>query len=823
MADSFKHQDYTVGWVCALPIEQTAAWAMLDEKHPRLASPKGDDNAYMLGSIGGHNIVIACLPKGRIGVTSASTVVTQMVSTFTAIRFALMVGIGGGIPSKVSLGDVVVSTPTPEFPGVVQWDLGKTGTRGFRRTGALSPPPASLLSAISRLESAHEIEGSRIEEFLEELKQKHPRLTSKYCKSAMLQDWVFPADYPHVENAPTCQDCDLSLAEMRTSDEPRIHYGLIASGNQVVKSAQLRDELCVSLGGGVLCIEMEAAGLMNKIPTLAVRGICDYADSHKNKDWQPYAAAVAAAFSKELLLDIQPAEVSNEQTVKDLVEAMTTGVSETREQVRRIERQIESQHDREILDWLSPTGYGSQQTELLRRRQPGTGQWFLNHENYGHWLNEPGATLFCPGIPGAGKTMLAALIIDDMSRRYETLPDVAVAYVYCDYQRASEQTTENVLSSLLRQLVSPLPHTINATRDLYGRHANQQTRPSLEEILRVLHDAVKYYSRCFIIMDALDELEPMCRRSVLSEIFEFQARSGANILATARHITDIKESFKGAAVIEISAAHGDVLAFLSAQRSTLPCAADEVICAEITAAITKSIGGMFLLARLYLDSLKNKDTRKQIRAALARFTAASSPHGTASSTVYDTAYEDAMERIEMQPRKDRAKQIIMWITCARRPLTIKELQYALAVEAESGSEALDEDNIPTLDMSICAGLVTVEGRTGIVRFIHFTTQEYFRRAAPKWFPNAEQLIVSTCLAYLSYKLPEEFFEANLDLISRHDLVPYPFYPYSVNYWVDHARLAQHHSSVLQFLKDHQRRGPENGAAPVGLKEVSFHT
>jgi nucleoside phosphorylase len=96
-----------------------------------------------------------------------------------------------------------------------------------------------------------------------------------------------------------------------------IHYGTIASGNSVIKDATVRDQICTELGGEVLCFEMEAAGLMNTFPCLVVRGICDYADSHKNKRWQPYAAAVAAAYAKELLLVIPPADVAKSRTVDE--------------------------------------------------------------------------------------------------------------------------------------------------------------------------------------------------------------------------------------------------------------------------------------------------------------------------------------------------------------------------------------------------------------------------------------------------------------------------------------------------------------------------
>jgi nucleoside phosphorylase len=327
-----RRADYTVGWVCALPKEQTAATAMLDQTHPSLHKPPNDHNTYTLGSIGKHNVVIACLPKGKIGTNSAATVATQMIDTFPSIKVGLMVGIGGGVLSKVRLGDVVVSTPVDQYPGVVQWDFGKAEKdNNFKRIGALNNPPNALLTALAKLETQHEMNGPKIPEYLDELKQKWPRLAPKYLRSDSLEDVRFKADHGHVSESTTvtaddddedegeenCQFCDRSKTVKRKARGMRVHYGLIASGNQVIKDATIRDKLNNDLGGQVLCVEMEAAGLMDNFPCIVIRGICDYADSHKNKDWQEHAAAVAAAFAKELLEYVQPSDVEGERTAKD--------------------------------------------------------------------------------------------------------------------------------------------------------------------------------------------------------------------------------------------------------------------------------------------------------------------------------------------------------------------------------------------------------------------------------------------------------------------------------------------------------------------------
>lgn len=165
------HQEYTVGWICALPSELTAAIAMLDEEHLPLKQYLNDDNSYTLGKMGGHNVVIACLPAGRTGTNSAATVAAHMKYSFGGIRFGLMVGIGGGVPSvehDIRLGDVVVSKPGGQTGGVVQYDFGKTAGEGrFVTTGFLNSPPTVLLTALSTLQAIHQVCGNRIAEYLQ--------------------------------------------------------------------------------------------------------------------------------------------------------------------------------------------------------------------------------------------------------------------------------------------------------------------------------------------------------------------------------------------------------------------------------------------------------------------------------------------------------------------------------------------------------------------------------------------------------------------------------------------------------------------------------
>jgi nucleoside phosphorylase len=319
MSRQLCREDYTVGWVCALPVELAAALEMLDEEHVALNQDPLDENIYSLGSVAGHNVVIVCLPAGRIGNNPAAAVATQIKATFNSIRFGLIVGIGGGVPSAeadIRLGDVVVSKPDKTFSGVVQYDSGKATLSGFERTGSLNSPPQILLAALANVQ-ANEFRGrSKVAEYIAKLNRM-----PKFQRDKAGADILFETTYDH-KGGFTCDKCKVERQEAReprnSDEEVVIHYGTIASGNQVIEDATKRDEISADLDG-VLCFEMEAAGLMNSFPCLVVRGICDYADSHKNKRWQPYAAGAAAAYAKEVLSVIPPSMVEAEKKIGDVL------------------------------------------------------------------------------------------------------------------------------------------------------------------------------------------------------------------------------------------------------------------------------------------------------------------------------------------------------------------------------------------------------------------------------------------------------------------------------------------------------------------------
>ncbi|KAJ5802103.1 uncharacterized protein N7503_004553 [Penicillium pulvis] len=298
---NLTHQNYDVAILCALRTELLAVRTLFEEEHHQLKTVQQDTNHYSLGRMGEHYVVATCLPSGEYGTNAASAVMVNMQRSFPQVECILLVGIGGGVPSSendIRLGDVVVSHPNGSHPAVKQYDMGKILENGmFQSTGILQQPPRLLMTAISSLISNPNSEANSLQQYLKITEKKRP----EFRFPGQDKDILFAPDSPHTTIGDNCHCCEGQITNRieRSSDQPHIFFGPIGSGNQVMRSAKQRDILGENYG--MLCFEMEAAGVMNLAPCLVIRGICDYADSHKNKAWQQYAAATAAAYARLFL------------------------------------------------------------------------------------------------------------------------------------------------------------------------------------------------------------------------------------------------------------------------------------------------------------------------------------------------------------------------------------------------------------------------------------------------------------------------------------------------------------------------------------------
>jgi Cdc6-like AAA superfamily ATPase len=205
---------------------------------------------------------------------------------------------------------------------------------------------------------------------------------------------------------------------------------------------------------------------------------------------------------------------------------------------------------------------------------------------------------FCPGIPGAGKTIITSIVVDHLGNRFENDASIGIAYVYCNFQRQDEQKPIDLLTSLVKQLVWEQSSVPESVKSLYKCNENKRTRPSLNEISKVLHSVVADYSRSFIIIDALDECQVSDggRRQFLSEIFNLQAKTGANLFATSRFIPDIKKEFEESVSLEIRASDEDVQRYLDSHMSRLPLFVSRSLQlqVEIKTKIINAVHGMYV-------------------------------------------------------------------------------------------------------------------------------------------------------------------------------------------------------------------------------------
>ncbi|KAF2198804.1 purine and uridine phosphorylase [Delitschia confertaspora ATCC 74209] len=315
--------DYHVAWICSIAdIELLPARLMLDKEH---ATPPYDthydNNTYVCGMINGHAIVIATCPHGETGNVNAGRLTGPMFKTFPNIRMTVLVGIGGGIPrsiisedplQNIHLGDVVVGWPGDGKHACVYYSRGRSKANGqFEIVGTIPNPDWRLISALSILASDHELGRTKFDDQLARL-----RGYSKFVYPGLEHDRLFRAEYQHIgeygSNCAACEKNELIRRPLRIEkDKSKLvfHRGRIATGNSVIQDGQLRDQISARCGEA-LCIEMEAAGVNMNRPCLVIRGISDYADTHKNDIWQSYAAGNAAAFTRELLCRIQPNSIN---------------------------------------------------------------------------------------------------------------------------------------------------------------------------------------------------------------------------------------------------------------------------------------------------------------------------------------------------------------------------------------------------------------------------------------------------------------------------------------------------------------------------------
>lgn len=813
---SLCHGDYTVGWICALPIEMAAAKSMLEEIHSALPNSLHDHNTYTLGRIGVHNIVIACMPSGVYGTTSAGTVANQMISTFRSIRFGLMVGVGAGVPTRsidIRLGDVVVSTPTERYGGVVQYDYGKTAPDGkIRHIGMLNKPPEVLLTAISQLRADYSLRPSWIPRFLSEMLLKNPDMSTDLSLRPQQEDHLFEAQYEHVQSESTCAQCDKSRLVVRPpragGNVPQVYYGLIASGNQVMKHGGTRDRLATELG--VLCFEMEAAGLMDAFPCLVIRGICDYADSHKNKQWQPYAAGTAAAYAKELLSVISSGRVLTTATVTNEEMPQVQGRAQQREQQK--EQQKERRRER-LLASLAFDQIDLRQM-TVKKAHTRTCDWLLTHSEYLRWLDanelhQHHGFLWIKGKPGAGKSTLMKFAL---AHTRETIEDgVVISFFFNARGAHMEKSTIGMYRSLLLRLLEQLP----ALQQLLDRcdlapNTTGNYEWTIESLENLFDDAVRNLREASLIcfIDALDECpedqirEMMASFQRLGELATY-TRTSFRVLFSSRHYPHI--TIRKGLSLDLEGQDGhdqDIANYIDSELRI----GHNNLARQIGVEVQEKASGTFmwvvLVVRMINKAHDEGRTTRYLRKML--------------KDLPNDLHELFRGILTRDSRnKDELLLCLQWLLFACRPLEPTELYYGILSGTEpeqvSGwnSDEMSMDTVWKFILNSSKGLAEItKSEYPTVQFIHESVRDFLLKEEglsglwPDLTKNfraaSHERLQHCCLNYMSMYSAHSFTNGSSPMtLSRRTpdsrkstSEMFPFLGYAVGNVLSHADMAQ---------------------------------
>ncbi|KAI1030016.1 hypothetical protein LB504_010443 [Fusarium proliferatum] len=760
-----SYEQYTIAWICALPKELTAARAVLDNVHEPLPKQKNDTNSYILGSIGCHNIAIACLPTNEYGTNNAVNVLTNLTRTFTSIYLSLMVGIGGGVPGEdfdIRLGDIVVGTR------VVQHDLGKITEGGQIQHTAVPRTLAHLIGkALSLLQAEHQPHSSRIPFILEEKFREHPA----YARPTTA-DRLFSSAYRHNPRAPTCDKCSPSALvrrSERSTENPYIYYGTIASGNQVMKSSTVRDKVSQELNA--ICFEMEAAGLSDICPSLSVRGICDYSDSHKSKEWQEYAAATAAAFAREFVEKLAPTEELTPSTPESVRHQDYWLQNEKYNKCLRDLRETDPRDDKSRIE---ETKGG-----LLENAY----RWILQNDKFQEWYNATQSQLlWIKGDPGKGKTMLLCGLINELENEHRLL-----SYFFCQATEARLSNAAAVLRGLIYLLLVRCPPLISHIEEKYD-HAGKQlfedgnAWQALSKIfMAILEDPI--LDGVILFVDGLDE----CITGQEKLLDLIIRSSNVKWIVTSRNWPEIEQVLgrstqKVRLHLELNqdSVSKAVKAFIEWKVEDLAKKKhyDENLKSNVKSYLSKNADGTFLWVALVCQELADG---KVLRKYHTRNRLEAFPKGL------DPLYKRMMEYISSLHDAEICKDILALASVVYRPVTLTELKTLL------GSQYEDEDGDLQDVIGCCGSFLTLRGDA--VYFLHQSAKDFLVKKAldqisPSGLAYQHGLVFERSLQALSGTLRRDICQlghpgSDIDDISSDNFTPLDPIRYSCVYWVDH--------------------------------------
>ncbi|KAJ9210159.1 hypothetical protein DTO166G4_8248 [Paecilomyces variotii] len=759
-----------------------AATEMLDENFGALQEQdSADTNSYTLGKIGVHYVVIACLPHGRYGISSAATVANNMVRTFSmSLRVGLVVGVGGGIPSAthdIRLGDIVVSYPEDTCGGVLQYDIGKLEAgRGFCRKGSLNSPPPALLTAVSSMRGVMLTDDPRYPGYMEKTINRTEQLRKIFNRPDPRSDRLFKINNDHPASATDCNWPSVEREEIRPErgeNDPLPHYGIIASGDADIKRGSTREQLRRETRA--LCVETQAAGVMRAFPCLVICGICDYADEHKNTHWQGYAALAAAAYAKELLGYMPRGQVSGHKSAQEVckmvseLESMQGELERMFDQLKHHRRDYTSVHlaeQQQRCHQAFKTSAYEQFRNINPDRVEGTCQWVLKDERYLRWLGSKcNDLLLISADPGCGKSVLARSLIENDFKRSEST--VSVCYFFFK-DKDKQNNLSSALCAVLHQLFEQQPQLLRHALP-YWKKNGTRIQQEVDQLWRILLEATSdpaCSGAIICVFDALDECHNADQSRLIQKLKDFYHSAASSpqesqlkFLVTTRPYDRILESFRSVTIafpdihlrgeMKNDQIHHEIDLVIKLRVEEL--ATTLSLRHDVAQSLEKRLLGMEHRTYLWLCSAMD-DICATFRNSLRPDKV---PIRLIPASV-NTAYEMILSRVP-GGQEQTARKILQIIVAARRPLTLEEMAMALGIAISSDSQTANEArefllyNQPTASSPY-----------------HFSLDD------------AESQMAEICVRYLLMDDIE-------DSISQQEPNAHSFLRYAAENWADHVR------------------------------------
>ncbi|KAL8888434.1 MAG: hypothetical protein Q9192_006176 [Flavoplaca navasiana] len=534
------------------------------------------------------------------------------------------------------------------------------------------------------------------------------------------------------------------------------------------------------------------------------------------------------------LLALQTVQTELSNSIRRSIQDIGSDVRQSREAIEWLRVSQQDKDYQAMLQWVSPLNFHLVHNDNLHRRHGDTGDWILRESSFEVWVAGHLDTLFCEGIPGAGKTIIASIVVGHLRHRLESngydhahhysssgLIDSSLTYVFCTFKDKANQTAENLFGSIVKQLAEAYPKRFSPlVKQLYQTREKTHERPLLADFVSMLGSMLRSFRVNYIVVDALDECADEVKDSLLNDFKNLQQRCSLKLLFTLRPgtITALLD-LNRIGFLEIRARDEDIGAYISSRiasegRSFTTFKGKPDLRALAVDTITASSQGMFLLARLHLESIARAPSVAAVKASLQRL-----------PRQLNTTYDEALRRIEDQDeeRAALAKKVLAWILYASRSLTIVEVQHALAAESTEPPQGVDEEwiNNPNDIIYSCAGLVTLDQKTNVIRMVHYSAQEYFSANRQTHFPHGHKDIATVCLKYLASNLFSNGRRKNKQEV-KVQCAENPFLDYAAHFWGFHTRMsgpnADMTSEVLAFMRLHQNL---TCATQVGIQEFMF--